>query len=101
MAANLAFVADPTGAHTTNATLSSAQTLTRPTGADVLYLQAFAQAVRYTLDGTTPTASTGFRLAANEFRVIEVGEATAVKVIEETGSASIQYQWMVLVSAQR
>lgn len=98
---NPAFVSNPVGAHTTNSSLSSAVSLTRPTGADVLVIQVFTQAVRYTLDGTTPSASTGFKLAAGEYRVIEVGLATAVKVIEETTSASIQYQWMALIPAQR
>lgn len=98
---NYGTVANPVGAHTTNGTLSSAVTLTRPTGADVLIIQAFAQNVRYTLDGTTPTSTTGFQLTVGTLRVIEVGLATAVKVIEESASGSIQYQWAAIIPAQR
>lgn len=88
---------NPVGAHTTDATVSSAETLTRPTGANALLLQAFTQAIRYTLDGTTPTASTGFRLAANSQAELYLAPGATVKLIEETASASVQYQWGVAV----
>lgn len=94
-------VANPVGAHASNGSLSGVVTLTRPAGADVLMIQAFAQAIRYTLDGTAPSTSNGFQLASGEFRVVEVGLATAVKVIEATTSATIQYQWAAILPAQR
>jgi len=81
------------GAHTTNATLSAAVTLTKPDGGDYVQLQPFTQNVRYTIDGTTPTATTGFQMGANNIYEIEVGEGATLKVIEEAASASIQYQW--------
>lgn len=91
------FVFNPIGAHTSDASLGTAKTLTRPTGATCLRIQALAQAVRYTLDGTTPTASLGFKLAVGEETYIETPTSVAVKVIEETASASIQYQWGLML----
>lgn len=81
------------GNHTTNSSLSSAVTLTTPSGGDVVQLQAFAQNIRYTTDGTTPTATTGFQITAGSLVVIDIGPNQTLKVIEETASASIQYQW--------
>lgn len=81
------------GSHTANSSLSSAVTLTRPAGAQRIMIQAFTQNVRFTLDGTTPTASTGFRLDVGTYLVIPF-TGTAIKIIEETASASVQYQWM-------
>lgn len=98
---NFGSVITPVGGHLSDTSLSSAETLTRPSGADVLMIQAFTQAVRYTLDGSTPSTTNGFRLAANEYREIPVGLATAVKVIEEAASASIQYHWGAIIPAQR
>lgn len=82
----------PLGAHTAIADLSSAATITPAAGAREVIMQAYAQAVRYTLDGTTPTATTGFKLAADAQAVVPVGGGSQVKVIEETASATLQYQ---------
>ena len=52
------------------------------------------QNVRYTLDGTTPTASKGFLLKAGDPPVIiPITSGMLVKVIEEAASADLQYQW--------
>lgn len=83
---------NPLGSHSTDATISSATTITPETNADYVAIQAFTNAVRYTLDGTTPTASVGFRIAANDSDVVSVGPNTVIKVIEETASASVQWQ---------
>lgn len=81
------------GSHTQNSTLSSAQTITMSAGTTKLLIQAFTQNVRYTLDGTTPTASKGFRLTAgNDPTMIPVITGQTIKLIEETTSASIEYQ---------
>lgn len=91
------FVFNPIGAHTSDTSLGTAKTLTRPTGANVLRIQAFAQPIRYTLDGTTPTASTGFKIAVGEIVDIETPTSVSIKLIEETASASIQYQWGLML----
>lgn len=81
------------GAHTTVADVSSAVTLTRPDTADALQIQAFAKNIRVTLDGTTPTATTGFQLTAGQLYQIDVGINSSVKIIQESATATVQYQW--------
>lgn len=89
-----ALMFNPSGAHSSGATISSATTLTIPSGATKLLIQALTQNVRVTLDGTTPTASVGFQLKAGDPPVIiPLGNATAVKVIQEAATASLQYQF--------
>ena len=85
---------NPIGAHSDGADVSSAATLTPPTGATKIMMQALTQNVRFTLDGTTPTASAGFQLkAADPPLVIFLRNATTIKVIEESATADLQYQW--------
>lgn len=85
---------EPVGAHVDGPTLTSAVTLTPPTGATKIMLQALTQNVRFTLDGTTPTASLGFQLKAGDPAVIvQIGNDVTLKVIEETATADLQYQW--------
>lgn len=89
---------NPIGAHYDGTAISSATALTPPAGlaagAAKLLIQALTQNVRYTLDGTTPTASKGFQLVAGDPPIIiPVDSSTVVKVIEEAATADIQYQW--------
>jgi hypothetical protein len=88
----------PVGAHTTNSALSASVTLVKPQGANRILLQAFTQNVRILFVETTntavPTASVGFRLLPNERTSFAVPTGTVLRLIEETASASIQYQWV-------
>ena len=85
---------DPIGAHVTDAVISTAAALTPPTGATKILIQALSQNVRFTLDGSTPTAAIGFQLAAGDPPiVIPLGTGMTIKVIEEAATASLQYQW--------
>lgn len=83
----------PIGSHTVNNSLSSAATLTKPAGARSLLAQALTQNIRFTLDGTTPTASTGFQLKAGDPPVLIPVVGSTIKFIEETATAVLQYQW--------
>lgn len=84
----------PVGSHSDGATISSATTLSKPAGATKLLIQALGQNVRFTLDGTAPTASKGFQLKAGDPPVvIPISASTVVKVIEETATADLQYQY--------
>jgi hypothetical protein len=84
----------PVGDHVSNGAISSATTLTPPATANALLIQATGQNVRYTLDGTTPTASVGFVLRQDDQPlVIDLGVGMTVKVIEESATATIEYQW--------
>lgn len=85
---------NPLGAHADGTDVSSAATLTPPAGAGKLMLQALDQNVRYTLDGTTPTATKGFQLKAGDPPIIlGIGGNTVVKLIEEAATADIQLQF--------
>lgn len=85
----------PVGAHTGNASLSSAVTLTPPATATAILAQALTANVRYTLDGTTPTASVGFQLKAGDSPVlIDVAPGLTIKVIQEASGADLEYQWV-------
>ncbi len=85
---------DVVGAHQSNSTLSAAVALTPPAGATRLLIQAFGANVRYTLDGTAPTATVGFRLTADADPVLLlIGAGMTVTIIQEATGASIQYQW--------
>lgn len=83
----------PVGSHASNSSLSSAVTLTKPAGASAIMMQAITQNVRYRLDAGTPTASLGFQLAAGDYILLPV-PGDDVRVIEETASAVLQYQWL-------
>jgi hypothetical protein len=88
----------PINAHITNSSLSSAVSLVQPNSASRILLQAFSQNVRFLFTENTsnvvPTSSVGFRLLAGERIDLSVPAGTILKVIEETASASIQYQWV-------
>lgn len=85
----------PTDTHETDATLSSAKTLTPPVGATGLLIQVEDQNIRIRLDGVNPTASMGFQLKPEQGVVrIDVMSGMTVRVIEETTTASIQYLWV-------
>jgi hypothetical protein len=56
-------------------------------------MQAINQNVRFRVDGTDPDATTGFQLAAGDFLVFPVPSGD-VRVIEETATATLQYQWL-------
>lgn len=84
----------PLGGHYDGTTISSATELTPPDGAKKLMIQALDKNVRITLDGTTPTATCGFRLTAGDPpMIIPISVLTIVKVIQEAATADIQYQW--------
>lgn len=84
----------PVGAHQDGTAISSATPLVAPAGATKLLIQALTQNARYTLDGTTPTASKGFQLKAGDPPVlIPYRAGTTITVIEETATADLQFQW--------
>lgn len=84
----------PVGAHSSGATISSATTLTKPTGARKIIIQTLTKNVRFTLDGTTPTTSVGFQILADGAPMIIDVPGVSIKVIEEAATASLQYQWV-------
>jgi hypothetical protein len=91
---------NPIGAHTIDTTISASTTLTPTTGADVITIQPLTQNVRITFDGTTPTATTGFQMVASTIYVLDIAPNTVLKIIEETATASVQYQFGQSMVAQ-
>src|SRR3990172_5934045 len=57
---------NPKGAHGRETSLTAAFAPVVPAGATMCVVQALAQNVRFTLDGTTPTAAVGFQIAAGD-----------------------------------
>jgi hypothetical protein len=85
---------DPIGAHNDGLAIATAQTITIPAGATKFLVQALGQNVRITLDGTPPTASTGFQIKADDpWVLVPLGLNTSIKVIEEAATADLQYQF--------
>lgn len=72
--------------------LSSAASLTPPTGAVRAVIQAEAQTVRYRDDGTSPTASVGTRLLADD-TILYTGDLTAIELIEEVAGAKVNVHY--------
>lgn len=88
------FTFNPVGDHSDGKDISSAETIAVPEGATKLLVQALDKNVRYTLDGTTPTASKGFQLAAGDPPIIiPIGNDMTIKMIEEASAADLQYQF--------
>lgn len=85
---------EPVGSHTQNSSLASAAALTIPAGATKLMMSCSTQDIRYTLDGTTPTAAKGFLLAKGGAPVIiPIGNTTVITLIETATTAVLEYQF--------
>lgn len=85
---------NPIGAHSDGLAINTVVELTPPVGANKIMFQALTQNIRFTLDGTDPTATLGFQLQAGDPPVILTIESrAAIKVIEEAATADLQYQW--------
>lgn len=91
--------ADPVGAHSATNAPDAVVTLTRPAGANVLWIQTEMENIRLTLDSTDPnplaTPPVGFLLKPEDgVRSIRVPEGAVVKYRRETSGAVVQVQWM-------
>jgi hypothetical protein len=83
------------GSHTQNAALSSAVTIAVPATATHVLLQATSQNVRVTVDGTAPTGTKGFLVAAGAAYVkLPVASNGSLKAIEAAASATLDYQFI-------
>lgn len=76
-----------------SATVLSPSATYNPGKHDRILMQALTQNVRYTLDGTTPTASKGFQLKAGDPPVIVFVAGNILTVIEETATADLQFNF--------
>ena len=81
----------PKNGHQNTSSLSSVVTLTPPAGVTKVLIQAVAKNLRFTVDGTTPTASVGFQLRAGDPPICVELTSEPVKVIQESNGSSLQY----------
>ena len=90
-------VFQPLGTTRQRADMAAMQTMgrpnTNPTPTKVM-LQAIAQNVRYTLDGSAPTPTFGFLLIAGAApTVITYHQSTIIQVFEAAATATLVYCW--------
>ena len=91
---------NPIGSHQQNASLATVVTISPPGSGstarqvDRIQVQAFDQNIRFTVDGSDPTTTFGFRLTAtNDPIMIKIGPNTTLKFVEETATATLSYVW--------
>ena len=83
------------GAHSDGTNIAAAVTLTPPVGATRILIQAVTQNIRWTIDGTVPTANIGFQLSTTFGPVVlQLGSNAVLKVIQEAATADLEYQWL-------
>jgi hypothetical protein len=82
------------GGHKTYTCGAGAATVYIPAQVRGVLVQALTQNIRFTLDGTNPTASKGFRLTAgNDPIYIELDPKISLKVVAETAGAILEYEF--------
>ena len=80
--------------HHTYSMGAAALTLSLPLHAGRIMMQALTQNIRYTLDGTTPNATTGFQLKAGDPpREIEITSGMTLKFFREAAGAVLEYEY--------
>jgi hypothetical protein len=85
------------GAHisVSTATLANKYTATKPAGATGLLVQnTGTTALRFTLDGTDPTASVGFQLPAYQYPFVIPCPGAAIEFIRESAGGTLDAQWV-------
>lgn len=86
---------NPIGSHGSQTVNSSAVFSPEiPDDADLVLVQALTQNIRFTLDGTNPTTSSGFQITAgSDVLVIPIGADSEIKFIAESNGAKLEYQF--------
>lgn len=78
-----------------NTSLSSSTSVSSvPNAAVGMLLQAETQNIRFTLDGTTPTASVGMILVAGGAPIAIYAPPATLKFIEVSASAKLNYEYL-------
>lgn len=77
--------------------LSAATALTVPAGATVAVIKAEAQAVRWTDDGTVPTASLGMPMAVADAPLEYSGTLAAIQFIQQTSGGKLDVSYYRIV----
>lgn len=84
----------PVDAHTQSSALSNATAISVPAGANGLLVQATGRDIRFTLDGTTPTATKGFVILAggSPMLLMAPSDDCVFTFIETAATATLEYQ---------
>jgi hypothetical protein len=96
---NDAYCLRPISTHTRMTAVASSTTLTAPTGATKLLIQATGSIdIRYTMDGATaPTNASGFVIVHDDPPIaIPVVDGVQISMVQEAASATVDYQWFGL-----
>ena len=87
----------PIGSHIRYTSLATAQTLTPPSNADAVLIQAITQNIIFTLDGTVATANNGFILyKSSDPLIITIPQNRTISIIQQTASAEARLIWCKL-----
>lgn len=80
---------------TISSVVKTADEFSIPPEATFAIVRASGDVIRYTLDGTTPTATTGMRLLTTKHKQKQllVDDFRQIKVIRETGDAVLNVQF--------
>lgn len=90
----LDFPFTPISSHVSAPNISSSTLLTPPVNATKILWQALTANVRYTLDGSTPSASSGFQIKAGDPPfIVQLSSGISIRVIQEAGGADLEYEW--------
>lgn len=80
--------------HHTYTMPASVQELSLPLHARGILMQAITQNIRYTLDGSTPTASSGYQLLASDPPLyIEITKGMRLRFLREASGAVLEYEY--------
>lgn len=93
--ADRGFVPAADEAHVHRADLDSVRELSIPKRANYIMMQARDQNIRYTLDGSTPTADLGFELISGDPPTVLpiIHGRTKLRFLEEAATASLEFQY--------
>lgn len=86
------YIPSPTEGHKSLVLGTNLLTPYIPLNSRGILIQATADEVRYTLDGTTPTAAKGFRLLLDVPVFIELNGKTVLKLFGEGATSAVEYQ---------
>lgn len=80
--------------HTNHTLGTGVLTLNVPLHAETIMIQALTQNIRYTLNGTNPSGTSGFQLKASDPpRVHRIGKYTVLKFFRESSGAILELEY--------
>jgi hypothetical protein len=87
------FVAASYGVAVTASTALPGVAAAKTDGATIAYVQADGGSVRFRIDGTAPTATTGFLIPAGTVQPLNMADAATFLGIEASGATAVLNIW--------